>query len=194
MRREVILVVGKTGYGKSEWARKFLQGKNRVLVFDPMGQMPADYRNADALLDFYDAPETMMSEANFCVGTTNPDDVDLLARIAYVVGHCWLVLEEISTVFNRGENLPDWARDAIFLGRHPHVNIMMIAQRAATAPIALRSQITRLIAFAQHEKTDVNYLAEIVGRDAAEQLPELPFYTCLDYWPALTPPLARYKA
>lgn len=186
MRRDVILVVGKTGFGKSNWTRKFLRGVNRLMVYDPLGETDAAYLDDDNLFTFLDTPSK-----TFRIGTTSPDSLDILGHGAYVMGNCWLAIEEAATVFNRGENLPDWARDAVFLGRHRALSLIIVAQRAATVPIAFRSQISRVVAFAQHEKDDLKYLAGIIGDDA-DRLPELPPHRCLDFWPALHPALDEY--
>ena len=202
MRREVIIVLGKTGCGKSWWAKHAVQASERLAVFDPL-QSP-EYRVAWVEPEDTDALEGQYRQKQFRVGVYDPDSLPSLGSYAFAYGgpevmeyhgtKAWfdgqqgmatgpltLVLEEFSTITEKGQRPPDWLRRLIFLGRHKGVSLVAVAQRAVSIPIELRSQASRIVSFAQHEADDVDWLEEFYGPDVADELPDLPKFECVDY-------------
>lgn len=178
MTREVIGVCGKTGYGKSVWTRKYCAGKKRLFVFDPMLTFPCIYLDHEQLIARYDNGD-FNPEKNFSVGSGNIDDLELLGALSMLASNCILVVEECAISFNKYEKIPLWLRDIVFLGRHRSVSLLVTAQRAASVPIDLRSQISRLVTFQQSEGDDLNALKPFLGADVKE-LPRLPVLECID--------------
>ena len=196
--REIVFVLGRTGSGKSHWARKFLSGRQRLFCFDPFAETPGvNFAYSDEqLIDQYDAvcereDERNVRPVNFSIGSTNPDHADVLGAMAFERGHCMLSLEELSLIFPRRQALPEWCRDLTFLGRHRCCSMLLIAQRAKSIPIELRSQATRIVTFQQTERLDVDWLRDYFGERAGE-IPELDDFQCLDY-DARAPREARVK-
>lgn len=177
-KREVIIVLGRTGMGKSIWCRQFLKDKSRLFVYDPIMEINCSYLKTNQLITLAEI-EKKESMRKFRVGTTNTDDVPLLTSCAYEYGNCWLSLEEASVVFNAGTRSPDWIRDAIFLGRHRNMSMLVTAQRPTSIPVDLRSQASRIVCFSQHEKNDVGWLRNYFN-DQVETISTLPELTCLD--------------
>ena len=178
MQRDVLAILGKTGHGKSVWTRKYLQSKNRIFVFDPLMEFPAQYAGNDELIEAYDAGK-FDNGYNFRIGSGDPDDLELMGALSMLAGNCILAVEECAISFNKYERLPQWARDIVFLGRHRNVSILVTAQRAASVPIDLRSQVTRLVTFAQSEGDDLAWLRPFLGREIFS-LPQLPVLRCYD--------------
>jgi hypothetical protein len=104
-------------------------------------------------------------------------------------GDCLLVVEEAGFIWNKGERIPDWLREIVFLGRHKNVSLAITAQRAAYIPIDLRSQANRLVSFWQTELVDVGWLESYLN-DRVNEIPTLPKYVCLD---AEDNKISRYK-
>lgn len=188
MTREVVIVLGKTGMGKSVMTRKLLQPIRRIFAFDPYRDMPGQYINSDILLELYDSGK-LHSNNNFFYITDNSDDVELFGSIAYLSGHCALAIEEMGFLFNSHDAIPGWMREMVFGGRHRFVSLYVVAQRAVSIPIDLRSQATRLISFAQHEGADVNWLKNYFGT-RVEEIPHLNVLECLDSYRNT---IAKYK-
>ena len=178
MQRDVLAVLGKTGFGKSVWAKKYAAGKRRLFIFDPMLSFPCAYLNNDGLIAAYDAGD-FDAGGSFIIGSGNPDDLELLGALSMLAGDCLFIIEECAISFDKYAKLPQWARDIIFLGRHRAVSLLVTAQRAASVPIDLRSQITRLVTFQQSEGDDLGWLKSYIGKDILE-LPYLPVLTCID--------------
>lgn len=177
LSREVVIITGKTGYGKSTWLQQYAKRFSRIWAFDPFAKFPCNYLNEEGILN---AAGVIDANTKFSLGSHNIDDLDLIGACSYLTGNNALVLEECGFIFNKGERLPDWLKDIVFLGRHMEVSLIVTAQRAAYIPIDLRSQANRVISFWQTELTDVDWLEQYYGERLGE-IENLPIYTCLDY-------------
>ena len=176
--REVTIVIGKTGYGKSTWLMNYCARFPRIFVFDPFQKFPANYSNEDGLLDSMDAG--LFNHGNpFRCGVSNRADLDLIGSLAYTAGDCLLVVEECGFIWSKGERIPEWLQEIVFLGRHNNVSLAVTAQRAAYIPIDLRSQANRLVSFWQTELTDIGWL-ETYLLDRVDEIATLPRFVCLD--------------
>lgn len=177
---ELVIVLGKRRWGKSTWAGKFLASKPRRFIFDPFAKFPAEYlteqqvieRHENGLLHPTKSPR--LNVASCFIG-----DIDLLASVAFLNGHAYFVIEECGVAFNVGERLSEPLQEALFLGGHNWLSIVLVAQRAASIPIPLRSQATRVVTFRQDEENDVKWLRPYF-REQYEDIPQLEKLECLD--------------
>ena len=176
MNRAYIVVVGNQGAGKSVWTKKYVSASDRLFVFDPTGSYAVNY-------DFEDAIDGVLEKklSKFRIGTTEPEDAELFGNAAFSAGKCTFVVEECGLLFKRGEIIEPWARRLIFMGRHPEVNIIFVAQRASSIPIDIRSQANRVISFRQTNSDDVRALKEVFGKDYSAELSTFPDLRCLDW-------------
>lgn len=178
MTRDVIAVLGKTGFGKSVWTRKYAASKKRLFVFDPLRDFPCEYMGAESLIDNFD--RGYFDERKiFSVGSGNIDDLELLGALTMLAGNALLIVEECAISFDKYGKIPLWLRDLVFLGRHRDASILVTSQRAASVPIDLRSQVSRLVTFQQSEGDDLSWLKPYLGKNINE-LPGLPVLTCID--------------
>ena len=177
LEREIVIVLGRTGQGKSVWTRQFLKHKSRIFVFDPLMDVRAKYGSQKDLLDIYDAGELVGGKIR--LGISSPDDVELLSAISFIAGDAWLVIEEASFLFPPGGRAPEWLREPIFLGRHRRLSILITAQRPTSIPVDLRSQASRIVCFSQHERRDTQWL-DSYFLDRADQISDLSMLECLD--------------
>lgn len=188
MRREIVIILGKTGYGKSVWLRQFCSQFPRVFVYDPLKAFEADYLDYETIIRKHDAGDFKNARA-FRIGSGSLEDFSLLGSLAYINKNCVLVGEECAKIFDKGERIEEWLSDIVFLGRHNAVSLVVTAQRAASIPIDLRSQATRLVSFAQTEGDDVNWLKAFLG-NRVKELGTLKILECLD---ATTTEINRYS-
>ena len=177
LEREIVIVLGRTGQGKSVWTRQFLKHKPRIFVFDPLMDVRAEYVTQKDLLDIYDTGD--LSNGDFRLGVASPEYVELLSAISFIAGDAWLVIEEASFLFPPGGRAPEWLREPIFLGRHRRLSILITAQRPTSIPVDLRSQASRIVCFSQHERRDTHWL-DSYFLDQAEQISNLEPLECLD--------------
>lgn len=176
--RDVVIITGITGYGKSHWLEQYLNRYSRVFIFDPFRAIPANYISGDDLISKYENGD-LNNPNPFRFGCYALPDVALMGSIGYLVGNCAFVIEECGYAFRKGESIPEWLAEGIFLGRHQSYSMVFTAQRAISIPIELRSQTNRFISFRQTEPADVKWCREKLG-EFAEDLPTLPKYYCFD--------------
>lgn len=174
-QREIIIVLGRTGQGKTTWVKRYIQGVSRLAVWDPKRSYPVEWPE-----DFAAWFEQHGTDARFRVGGFYDEDVETVGSIAYACQQTTLVLEECAFVFNPRQELPDWARECIYLGRERGVSVVAVAQRPKSIHIALRSQATRIICFNQREISDCEWIADSFGDIPLEAIPELEPLECLD--------------
>lgn len=176
-QREIIIVLGKTGFGKSHWTRQYLQGCRRVFLYDPVRETKGvTWDDSQTIVERYDNGGL---RENFYCATSDENAVETFGSIAFLLGNCIFSVEEASLVFQKGARVEGWAKNIIFLGRHRDVSLLVTAQRAASIPIELRSQATRIVSFAQHESDDLQWMKAFYGK-RVEELPRLPHFVCLD--------------
>ena len=184
MRRDLIIVVGNQGMGKSVWTKEYGRTLPRLFVSDPL----ASYPNVDFLSDPEDwMPRVLSGELKtFRYGTYYADELALFGSAAYAAGDCTFVLEECALLFKRGANLDEWANRLIFMGRHQRVTLVLVAQRAMKIPLDVRSQATRIVSFRQTDPGDVDAITEVMGARGTEledTIRELPELHCVDWEP-----------
>jgi DNA helicase HerA-like ATPase len=188
MSREVVIILGKTGFGKSTWLAEYAARFTRLFAFDPFGKFPANYWDGDFIIERAQ-DGNFEPGRKFRVGSYNRNDLELLGALAFLSGDCLFVIEEAGFIWGKGERIPDWLREIVFLGRHKNVSLAITAQRAAYIPIDLRSQANRLVTYWQTEMVDVGWLENYLG-ERVNEIPMLPKYVCLD---AEDNKISRYK-
>lgn len=162
-RREIILDYGKTGSGKSRYAKWRIRQPDvaRCLILDPQ----EEYVNARQFgRDLNGLIEYVYTHRIFRVATSYIPALNLLCGLALGVGNCWVVVEECARVLPaRGVPPPEWFSQSVFEGRHRNVSMLMAAQRPTKCHIDARAQWTQIVAFNQSEDADVSWLEEQAG-------------------------------
>jgi len=178
MAREIIGVFGKTGFGKSLWAGHYTRYKKRLLVYDPYGDGQWDTEFLDTVADIEGVVDT---DGTFAMGVNDVGEVDALCELGVELGDCYILLEEFSTIADKGATISDALRKVIFQGRHDNVSLVVVAQRPMSIPIDLRSQITRVVSFRQTDNGgDLSFLQNYFSGGMIKDLSRLPILVCLD--------------
>jgi len=179
VKRDITLVLGKTGSGKSLWCKLFTENNKRLFVFDPMASFEnVEWLDHEKLFERFD-DSAMESEFRF--GAFEFEALETFGSMAFVTGDNLLILEESSQVFQKGCALPDWANKLTFMGRHEACSMLITAQRASSIPIDLRSQANRVVSFKQTEITDMKWLSEFFDKSQLNEITLLPPGECLDF-------------
>lgn len=178
MKRDVVIVLGRTGSGKSQWSKIYTHKTEPLYVYDPLLSYPNCEidNNGDTLkntLKFPNDDDRIMFYNNELIST--------MCDVGYARGNCSLLFEECSTIWAKGGRPDQSVMRQIFLGRHRSVNLMFVAQRATSIPIDIRSQANRIVTFGQLENDDINWLAEFFGKERAKTIPQLKPFECFDY-------------
>jgi hypothetical protein len=189
MKRDLIMIVGGQGCGKSVWTKEYVRSVSRLLVSDPMASFPGvDFMTDPA--DWW--PKIERGELKeFRFGTHIKEELALFGHMAFGAKDCTLVIEECALMFPRGADLDEWAKRLVFMGRHARVNLLLVAQRAVKIPLDVRSQATRIISFRQIDPNDLKALEEVMGNGMdGEEIRALPELHCVDWTPGS---LKRYS-
>lgn len=168
--REVVLVTGRAGSGKTTWVIEQTRHAPRLMVWaahddDPY---PVQYcERPDVLCEY-----VMADPSSFRVGYFPSTDQDvLLFRLARAIPRTTLVLEELDTLPDP-RRCPEYSR-AIHQGRHAETTIYGITLYPYLIPPRLRRQATKLVFFRTHEPRDLEYIERVGGREAAEKARKL---------------------
>ena len=177
MQRDIVIVVGQTGCGKTTWARGMVKTLSRCLILD------ASFGEFDAVTypDFPSLVAAVDGKSFFRAAyTPRQFEIPSMFDLARVLGRCHLVIEEADRL-DDPRVFPEYD-EAISRGRHYGVSLTGISLYPAKLPAMLRRQATRVIAFRQIEPRDIDYLAEIIG-PAADDLPDLAPFHYVDWSP-----------
>lgn len=179
-QRQVDLILGKTGSGKTTYARHLIASRSRVIIADAdFREYPATtFQTFESLSDYL---EKHAGAGQFFRVAYTPyeDEYPLMCDLARLVGNCTLVLEE-------ADRFPDPRscieyQEIITRGRHHRVSIMALGLYPALLPAMLRRQASKIISFRQHEPADIDWLAAVMG-ETAKQLPALGDHQYLEWW------------
>lgn len=160
IQREITLVFGKTGMGKSNWNKVYLGTLPRVIILDPLDEYPGiEFDDLGDMIDFIEAnPE------RFIVKSADILNLEGLSEIALGIGNCHFIIEEAQRCLPASNYpLPESFKSLIFQGRHTGNSIIVSAQRPSIVNIAARSQWTRIISFNLTETADVGWLEQTSG-------------------------------
>jgi len=166
----IVAVMGASGSGKSAYIKQQIRrGKpKRLIVFDPMGE----YFDLAAPVSTIQAVASAAKHKAFSL-SFKPDSghaveqFDLLCRIAYAAGECWLVAEELSIVTRPGSAPPGWA-DCSMRGRHKGMTVIGASQRPASIDKNFFSNATMIRTGRLNFATDIKTLANVLHVDNAE--------------------------
>jgi DNA helicase HerA-like ATPase len=188
--REILVVLGKTGMGKSNYIKTYLSSLRRVIILDPLDEYPGlEFDDIENMIDFLESENVKDVNKNFKVRSCNILDIDALGEIVadgdkkddpHAMRNVHLVIEEAQLCLPPSrKELPDSIQRIIFRGRHFGRSLVIAAQRPSIVHIAARSQFTRIVAFNFTENNDVGWLEsatgyDILGRQSENDVRQLP--------------------
>jgi DNA helicase HerA-like ATPase len=161
-QREIALVFGKTGMGKSNYIKTYLSELKRVIILDPLDEYPAkEFQNPEEMLSHIE-----MNQKEFRVKSTNILHLEILGEIVDSLNDVTFIIEEAQRCLPASrQELPDSLQRIIFLGRHFGRSLVIAAQRPSIVHIAARSQWTRIVTFNLTEVGDLRWLEGTSGYD-----------------------------
>jgi len=175
--RELLLNFGKTGMGKSNYMKGFLETLPRTIILDPLGEYQArEFEDVRGMIDFLESENVKGDpEKPFRIKTCNLLDLEAVCEICAdgdkkndpnAMRNVTLVIEEAQRCLPPSRiEIPDALQRIIFLGRHFGRSLAIAAQRPSIVHIAARSQWTRIVTFNLTETGDVGWLKSTSGYD-----------------------------
>jgi hypothetical protein len=105
-------------------------------------------------------------------------------RVALACCNVVVIWDELDR-FNIGGRLPPNADIIVNSGRHRELRAWFTSRRPAAVPVAARALAGRKVIFRTDEPRDVDYYAEVIGRELAERVPDLAVHQCFDARPGV---------
>ncbi len=181
IQNKIVGIVGRKGSGKSTMFRRVMERCPRLFVFDSMGEhrwIPNRFDDFGDVLEFLACVEAE-GEPTFA-GSYVPqadlvEDFCDLSHEVYSMGNLIFGVEEVSMLCGPSF-LPLEFDRIVRLGRHRRVNVVWTAQRMAEVARRLTAATDVFVLFAHTEPRDLDAVADRCGRDAAEQVAELPLH------------------
>ncbi len=181
--------LGITGSGKSVLARHQIKAEPRVIIFDPVEE-PENAKGAiivetaGALVRVLAAgarrKRLRICWRGFGINGHGAEAFELGNRIAYAAEDLTVYWEEVDQFTDAGRP-PQWCYEIVNRGRHRGLKYFAASRRPARVPRDITANATRIMAFATQEPTDLRYMRELMGPEAAAIVPTLGRYECVDF-------------
>lgn len=152
--REIIIISGRTGTGKSYLSRSLYQAWDRRVIYDPQREH-----------DRSELPRSLHSFRGFHVPVY---DAEYAAELAMLSGDCVLVLDDAYAFVRHplGERL----KEVCNTGRHRGVSMIVVTQRVPDVAPDLRAQVDLWVAFRSVLRSDNEALYRDWGFEDLESL------------------------
>ena len=180
--RKIILILGKRGGGKSYLVKQHLEGFNRFLVYDTLGEYTQGviFQDIPSLVEFWQ--KHYQEDFRLVYQPLQPEeDFAAVCELVWACGNMVLVVEEIDR-FTDSHSLGFEFANIVQRGRHRHITLIALSQRPYRVNRTLSSQVKEMYTFKQNEPRDIDFISEFIGEDV-ERIRELPLYNYI-HWTA----------
>lgn len=161
--KKKILVLGKTGSGKSFLAKTLLKKYDRYIVFDTMDE----YTNG-VIVDGLSELAVLWKKChtgNFRIiyrPRRPEDEIEAIAKLVYECEDLTFLCEEID-LFGSSYKISDEMSDILRRGRHKHITFIGVSQRPYGIHRLFTSQSKEIYVFATNEPRDRDYLKQLLA-------------------------------
>jgi len=171
-QREIFLIYGKTGSGKTTLAKDIIKNYKRIIIIDNL----AEY-DGTIIENFSDFCDYIIDKKEFviCCRFTEDEDYEYLFKVLFEIPDILLVLEEAEMYISPYAKRTDFLR-LVKYGRHRDISILGIARRTSELSSNFRSQVDKIYTFKQTEPNDLKILEDLgFNINEVQNLPEYKF-------------------
>jgi hypothetical protein len=183
--RRIILVVGKTGCGKSHLVKTAISDCKRLIILDIQGEYPSDdypLHNPVTFIQFDQYKQYVrdhVGDSEFCIicRFDEIEEYEAAIEIAYHAEQLTIVIEEAHNFGNAHKMSPIFER-IIRLGRHHCITVVGVSQRLMDMHTLARSNADCIVCFALTMPADIKYLEDVpwIGVEGAARVANLAKY------------------
>lgn len=195
---ERLLLVGKTGSGKTYLARLLTLAIDRLIVVDPKGTLAGPGWNLEPWSDtaYRELARGNAYRARFPAPISDKpeDEYEKLFALAYRLGDLTVYIDEMYAVVSSNGRMGKWLRGLYTRGRELGIGVWGATQRPTWIPRETISESDWFFMFALQLQDDRDRMSEVMGPLVREPIPRRDRYGVWVYYTGWESPLYRRKA
>ena len=168
-----ILIVGRSGCGKSFLGKKLVEVYPRLVIFDTLDEYPKTPHDIHSISQFIDYIKQINNEkirkfklvVKFDTSTEDcKEQFDFYMHILYEMGDCFVVIEEVQdycTPYFIGR----WFKKSMTSGRHRNLGFLFTTQRPSFLKKTVLSQSTNVFVGNLIDKNDSMIVSQLMDLD-----------------------------
>lgn len=179
-QEKMALILGSVGMGKSTLARSLTADQDRLICIDPRAEHHGDVV-ADSFDSFLQAFQNGFDRGTI-VCRHMEDAAVYHDQLFDFLRSCagWHVFIDEADEYCSPNSFPKPFRDLVNYRRHDHVNLTIVARRAAMIHRDLSALASSVYLFHAHEPNDLDYIKKACGSAYADACRNLPQFQYLE--------------
>jgi hypothetical protein len=176
IQNRIVGIVGVKGSGKSTAFAAILKRRERIVVWDPMGEhswIPNRLELPEALRAFLQwSRKRSQFAATYLPGGDLQEEIEAVSGLIYARGDLAFGIEELPLVC-QPSYIPPMLGKLIRTGRHRRVDVYWTCQRAGEVARLVTAQTDEFVLFSQREPRDLDAIADRCGSEVSEKVAAL---------------------
>jgi len=177
----ISLIFGKRGSGKSELAKKMVQDKKRLFIYDTMGE----HTNGVLIKDLVQLRDywKKVYRGNFRIIYQPVDpyaDFNSICKEVAICKNLTFYIEEVS-IYSKPLSLSPEFLEIIQRGRHYFIEMIATSQRPHGIDKMLTSQAKKMYIFNTTEPRDIAYFKDTVSYEIVQAIANLEQYQYVEW-------------
>jgi energy-coupling factor transporter ATP-binding protein EcfA2 len=180
-KREITIIFGRTGSGKTFLVKKLIEPLKRVIIIDALNEYTDGiifYNIKDFAQYFLDNPNLKEFRIicrfhNFDLNSDMETTFNRLFDLVFHISNLTLVIEEAEIYISSNQRKSVF-NNLVKYGRHKAISIIAVARRVTELSNELKSQLNIAYSSKQILQKDIDYL-KILGFKQIENLPQYEF-------------------
>ena len=148
---QICVIAGQRGTGKTYKAKELIQGLQRVVIYDPVGEYEPGF--------------------SYVPAGDSPEEFEAFMKKIWFMGNVFVVVDEAERFLRNNGRLGPYTYKVINTGRHRNIGMLLVTRRLAElhkTPFGLSHMV---ILFRLFLPNDIKYISEFLeGGEAVRSL------------------------